>query len=312
MSDTFPHLQLRQLRQLIAVAQAGSIRRAAESLAIAQPALSRSIRSLEEQLQVKLMTRGPRGIELTDYGSKLVDYAKIVETHLHFAHEEIEDMRGGKEGRVRLGIGPFEGAMIVSEAVDRFLENRPGAEVAIIEGNFDNLMPLLQSGDIDLMLGPTSPRNVTPGLKSEILMELEPVPVVRAEHPLAKSNQVMFEQLADQQWILPFRGTTARDERDNLFRRHGLSPPKSPIEAAPSLTSKALVLRRDVIAILPRQLLEPELDTGKLIILPVDGGEFTVRVQLTTREFGKLPPACRDMIAYIRAVCAETPPLSAS
>ena len=56
---------------------------------------------------------------------------------------------------------------------------------------------------------------------------------------------------------------------------------------------------------MPRQLVQPEIDQGRLKLLPVASDEFMVKVQLTTRDFGKLPPACRDMIAHIKAICAS-------
>ena len=305
MNDALPHLQLRQLRQLVAVSEAGSIRRAAETLAIAQPALSRSMRSLEEQLEVKLMTRGPRGIELTEYGESLVDYAKIIETNLRFASEEIEDLRGTNGGRVRIGIGPFEGAGIVDTAIHQLMEKRPNAEIAIYQGNFDSLSPRLVNGELDMMCGPASQANPDPGLSVELLTQMQPVVIARQEHPLAQKNKVTIKDLSAVEWSLPYKGTVAREEWETLFTRNGLPPPRAPIECPPSTTSKRIAMRRDVVCLLPRQLLEPELSQGKIKVLPIDNNQFVIRVYLTTREFGKLPPACRDMITELRNVCAE-------
>ena len=106
------HLQLKQFRQLITIAEKGSIRRAAEELSISQPALSRSIRGIEENLSVKLMNRGPQGVELTAYGQTLVNYGKIIEFNIRFAAEEFDELRGNKEGEVKLGIGPLEGITV--------------------------------------------------------------------------------------------------------------------------------------------------------------------------------------------------------
>lgn len=305
MEDALPHLQLRQLRQLVAVAEAGSIRGAAEVLAIAQPALSRSMRALEEQLEVKLMTRGPRGIELTEYGQTLVDYAKIIETNLRFASEEIEDLRGVNGGHVRIGVGPFEGASILHHAINNLLDKRPSADVGIYQGNFDSLMPQLVSGELDMIIGPGNLNGSVPSLNMEVLAQLHPALVARAEHPLTEKNFVTLEDLSAAKWVLPYRGTIARAEWENLFIRHGLVPPRAPIEGPPSTLTKLMVKQRDIVSLMPRQLLEPELTEGTIKILPVENIDFSVRVQLTTRDFGKLPPACRDMIFEIKKVCAE-------
>ncbi|MBT4940290.1 MAG: LysR family transcriptional regulator [Rhodospirillaceae bacterium] len=300
-----PHLQLKQLRQLIMVAEKGSIRQAAEALSIAQPALSRSIRSIEESLQVKLMNRGPRGIELTEYGKTLVSYGKIIEANLRFASEEIDELRGSKEGHVNLGIGPFEGFTIAHIAIDRLLERRPDAEISVIEGDFDVLSAKLLVGEIDIMLGPSQLNNSTPGLNTEILAESRPVLVVRAEHPFANLNQVSLKKLSEAGWILPPSDARARPRLNNVFIRHGLVPPKGPIEMAPGAAAIALLRRRDLIGMLSRQQIGHELQEGSMKVLPIDNDDFVLPMQLTTREFGKLAPACRDMISEIKAVCLE-------
>jgi DNA-binding transcriptional LysR family regulator len=305
LTSAMPHLQLKQLRQLIMVAEKGSIRQAADALSIAQPALSRSIRSIEESLQVKLMNRGPRGIELTEYGKTLVNYGKIIESNLRFASEEIEELRGSKEGHVNLGIGPFEGFTIAHIAIDRLLDKRPDAQVSVIEADFDLLSAKLLVGEIDIMLGPAQLTKTTPGLNTEILAESCPVLVVRAEHPLAKVNHVSLKVLSESDWILPPAEARARPRLNNVFIRHGLIPPKGPIEMAPSAAAIALLKRRDLIGMLSRQQLEHELSEGSMKILPVDNDDFILPMNLTTREFGKLAPACRDMIAEIKAVCLE-------
>ncbi len=305
MNTSMPHLQLKQLRQLITVAEKGSIRQAAEALSIAQPALSRSIRSLEENLQVKLMNRGPRGIELNDYGKTLVNYGKIIETNLRFASEEIDELRGSNEGHVNLGVGPFEIFPVAHIAIDRLLENRPNAQVSVIQGDFDDLSARLLVGEIDIMLGPSQLNNTTPGLNTDILTETRPVLVVRAEHPFANLNQVSLEILSKADWILPPADVRARPRFNNIFIRHGLVPPKVSIEMAPGTASVALLKRRDLIGMLSRQQIAHEIAEGSMKILPVEHFDFALPMQLSTREFGRLSPACRDMISIIRTVCKE-------
>jgi len=302
---SMPHLQLKQLRQLITVAEKGSIRQAADALSIAQPALSRSIRSIEESLQVKLMNRGPRGIELTEYGKTLVNYGKIIEANLRFASEEIDELRGSKEGQVNLGVGPFEGFTIAHIAIDRLLENRPNAQVSVIEGDFDELSAKLLVGEIDIMIGPAQLTRTTPGLNTEVLTESKPVLAVRAEHPFASLNQVSLKLLSEADWILPPTDARARPRLNNIFIRHGLVPPKGPIEMAPGTAAVALLKRRDLIGMLSRQQIAHEIAEGSMKILPVEDDDFVLPMQLTLREFGRLSPACRDMISEIRAVCKE-------
>jgi len=305
MKTHLPHIQLKQLRQLIVIAENGSIRKAAEELSIAQPALSRSLRALENGLQVKLMNRGPRGIELTEYGTTLVEYARIIETNLRFASEEIEELRGAREGHVRLGVGRFEGSSVVPLAVNRLLSQRPNAEIAVVEGDFTMLSADLIAGELDMILGPSDPNSSALGLNSMVLAMARPVVAVRSEHPLAKRNDVSFSELAEQDWVMPFKGHRARVRLENIFIRQGLTPPRTPIECMPTATAAAILQARNLISLMPRQLVQREIEHGTIKVLPVETDEFTLTVQLTTREFDRLSPACRDMIAYIKEVCAE-------
>jgi len=301
----FPRLSLKHLRQLMAIADKGSLRQAAEALALAQPALSRSIKGLEDDLQVKLMNRGPRGVELTSFGETLVNHARLIEANLRFAEEEFEELRGAGAGHVKLGIGPFEGNSIVHIAVDRLLAKRPDAVVNVTVGSFEPLLKNLLAGELDMMLGPHSENDALPGIKFEILTHSRPVIAVRSGHAVLKENKVDFERLAELEWVLPRRGNRARTRLENVFIRQGLVPPKCPVENSPSALTVALIEQRDLIALLPRQLIRHEVEKGSIKILPIDTDEFILPVQLTTREFGRLSPACKAMIAEIRQVCLE-------
>ena len=298
-------LQLKQLRQLVKVAEKGSIRQAAEALSITQPALSRNIRAIEDNLQVKLMERGPRGVALTSFGDALVAYAKIIEANLRFAADEIDDLKGIKGGSVKIGIGPFEGFMVMHIAIDRFLRQRENSEVSLIEGDFDDLSLKVLSGEIDFMFGPTHFGDPTPGLNSEVLAEFHPILAVRAEHPLLRRNRVTFHELSEADWILPPKEVRARARLNNIFLSRGLVPPKGPIEMTPGQATIALLRRHDLVTFLSRQQVARELAEGAIRALPVDEPEFALPMQLTVREFGELSPACKDMIVEIKNACRE-------
>ena len=305
MNTAVQHLQLKQFRQLVTIAATGSIRQAAEILSISQPALSRSIRTIEDSMSVKLMNRGPRGVELTEFGQTLVDYGKQIEFSVRFAGEEIEELRGKKEGDIKLGIGPYEGVSVVHIAIDRLLKKRPDARISVMENDFGVLATALIDGEIDIMVGPSIAEKRTPGLKTEILAETEVVFVVRTEHPLAHLDQVSLEIICEAEWILPTAQTRAQTFFDNFFINEGHAPPKGPIIMTPGPAAIALLKRRDLVTMISRELIQEELTSRKFKVLSVSNKSLTLPLQLTTREFGKLGPACRDMISVIRHVCCE-------
>lgn len=306
IASAFSKLTLKQLRQLVVVADCGSIRAASKLLFIAQPALSRSIRTLEEQLGITLVERGTGGIALTRFGDALLRHAKVIEASLRFATEEIDEMRGLGFGSIRIGIGPLEGYTIAHLAIDRLLNRRPEIDITIIEGPYDFLEGQLLSGNVDFILGPGPQDNLDHSLSWEILAQNRRVIAVRSGHPLARKKKVTISELGRQDWVLPRKNTLARVRLDNVFLHHGLRPPKGSIQAyTPSATIVALVLQRDLVALLPRALIKHELRLKQIKALPIDDKPFTVPVMLTQREPNRYPPACQELMAEIRKVCVE-------
>lgn len=304
-NTVLPRLQIKQLRQLQVIAEKGSIRQAAEVLSVAQPALSRSIRMLEDELQTKIMNRGPRGIEMTEFGNTLLGYGKIIEANLRCLMEDLEETRGGSHGHVRIGVGPFEGFTLANIAIERFLKIRPEAVVQIIEGNFEDHSKRLLSGDLDIMFGPQNESGPTAGFRGELLAYSTPVIAVRSQHPLAKKKKVTFEMLADAEWINSPRGEEARARGDNIFARHGLVPPKCRVESRAGPIAAAMLLERDVVAMLPKPLLKYQIDLGLVKVLDVPTDEFKLPVQLTTLEHGAMTASHREMVKILKEVCRE-------
>jgi len=301
----FPRLQLRQLRHLQMISECGSIRRAANELSVTQPALSRSIRLLEEDLGFKLMNRGPRGVELTESGRVLVENGNLIEANLRSTTEQLEELHGAGLGTVRLGVGPYEGSTIAHLAIARLLEARPSSVIQVFEGNYESLLNLILAGEIDIMLGPQDESGPVDGLIGEILTYTTPVIAVRSQHPLANEKEVTIGMLANEEWVLAIKGHEARARRDNFFTRHGYEPPDCKVESLAGPLAAALLLERDIIALLPKPLISYQIDLGLVKLLPVPTDEFRLPVQLTSRELSALTPTCSALVEHIKNVCRE-------
>src|SRR5262245_12821162 len=153
---SFRHLDLKHLRQLTEVADKGSIRAAAESLAITQPALSRSIRSIENELGLKLIERGPRGAELTPAGARLLSYARIIDANLTSAENDLRGLRdrsGGTE-QIAFGMSWLTEQLIGAQLIGRVLRERPGVRLTTQVGDYESLAPRIASGRLDFFVGP--------------------------------------------------------------------------------------------------------------------------------------------------------------
>lgn len=294
---SFRHLDLKHLRQLTEVADKGSIRAAAESLAITQPALSRSIRSIENELGLKLIERGPRGAELTPAGARLLSYARIIDANLTSAENELKGLRdrSSRTEQIAFGMSWLTEALIAAQLIERVLRNRPGIRLATTVGDFESLAPKLASGRLEFFVGPPPIGGRHPGITTQPLTEFPAAVVVRAAHPLAKQKDVTVQDLVKAQWILPVAGTIPRITYDNSFLRRGVAPPEPLFEVQPlSPVIRQLLRESDLVTILPVVVVEDEVAAGELKVLPFDD-EIAFQIHLTQRQV-RYPSAARDYV----------------
>jgi len=306
MSSTKQRIQLKQLSQLLVIAEEGSFRKAADKLNLTQPALSRSIQALEKNLQVNLMERGPRGVVLTIFGETLVKHSKIIDSAVEYAVDDIDDMRGERSGVIKMGAGMLSGYIFAPQAITRLLDRRPDTKVIVVEGTYDTLTPQLLEGDLDFIFGPSNPDGPVSGLCHEIVANIGIVFAVREGHPLAKKKKVSFADLSSVPWIFPSQGSGLYQQLQSIFKNQGLPLPCSEIDVESHSLTKAMLLSRDLVAMIPHQIIHFELQQGLVRELPLFSDEMERPIYLVKREIGDLPPACRELITELRAVCEKT------
>lgn len=307
--DAIGHLELRQLRYLAAVAETGSISGAARILHIAQPAVSRTIQNVEERLGVQLFERRSRGVAATPYGAVLVRHFRLIEANLRHAADDFGALQGVPSAQIRVGVGPIEAAAIMAEALSRFLRRHGATQVIVREGFYAMLEPALLEGDLDLIVGGggrSAEASTMANLRLEVLGHVRPAIVVRREHPLSRKTHVSLSDLQAAEWILPHGSGAPYAAFLEAFARNGLVAPAGRVQAATtSWTALGLVLRNDVVALLPQQLIWRELETGALKALAVGEDFYAFPAFLVTREDEPLQGAARDLLAEIRTVCHE-------
>jgi DNA-binding transcriptional LysR family regulator len=300
------HLDLKHLRQLIEVADKGSIRSAAESLAITQPALSRSIRAMEDELGVKLVERGPRGAELTPVGTRLLKYSRIIDANLALAEKELRGYRDSHSRieQIAFGMSWLTEALIAGPLIERVLRARRGIRLATTVGDYESLAPKLMSGRLDFFIGPPPIEGQVAGITTQPLREFPAVAVARGGHPLARRSEVTIADLVAAQWILPAAGTLPRITYDNYFLRHGVAAPEAMFEVQPlSPVIRKLILDSDLVTILPLVVVQPEIASGQLRVLPFDD-HIVFPIHLTERQMRDPSPARDYVIGEVEALFA--------
>jgi len=191
------------LRQFLAVANEGSLTAAAQKLALTQPALTKSIRRLEQELGAPLFERLPRGIALTVYGKTLLPHAQRIVAECRLADLELQSFGMGHTGLLKIGAGLMFGATLVPSAISRLYGQYPGVAFQVISGVTEVNFPLLRMGELDLMFGLLPPLDTIPDyLTWRPIMELNSRVVAGASHPLAGRSAVGVEDLADYPWVV--------------------------------------------------------------------------------------------------------------
>lgn len=143
-------MELRHLRAFLHVAELKSISAAAQRLGLAQPALSRHIRLLEEEFGVRLLQRHGRGVILNDQGKILMERATRILRELDEAREELRGASSGLDGEVSIGLTPTVSAMLSTSIVEKLKSEHPNLRPRVVSGYSAHIFDWLQRGKIDV------------------------------------------------------------------------------------------------------------------------------------------------------------------
>lgn len=294
------HLSLRHLTLIDAIAREGTLLAAAQSVGLTQSAVTKALQEAEAVTQTRLFDRTNRGVRATQAGEVLVAHARLVLTQLRHAGQELEDLRSGSGGRVAVGVLVSAAVSILPTAIAAVRQQRPKLAVKVIEGTNDVLMPLLRSGELDLVIGRLPAFSSGSGIAEETLCEDYARIVVRVGHPLLAKAGLGLADLMDQPWILPRQETSLRRQIDEGFRQMGLRAPTNSVESVSILTNRALVLRADYLAVWPVQLARFEADLGLVRALDIPLPTTQMPIGISTRRDARLSPAAETLIAALR------------
>ena len=166
------HVEMRQLQYLVAVADAGSVTRAAELLHVVQPAVTRQIHNLEGELGVALFERSRAGMRPTEIGTQVVERARRALTELERAREEARSSGAGLHGIVTVGLLASTASLLAVPLVAAVTERHPGVRLRVVTGFGGHLSRWLEAGDVDVALTynqpPAAALDVKPLLEEDL------------------------------------------------------------------------------------------------------------------------------------------------
>ena len=260
-------MKLNQLRDMVAIVERGSLRAAARHLELAQPALTRSIRTLERELGTTLFEREARGMVLTPMGKLFYQRASSVVNELRRAREELEQTSGDLQGTVVAGLSIMPHVGMLPSALPAFRKKFPKVKLKIIEGLYPAIEAGLRDGSIDFYLGASPQSSPAPGLVTEVLFANTRTIVGRKNHPL--SNATSIHDLQDAEWATTSVNYNASDDLNELFTSFNMPDPKIMLHAHSTMSVMVALAYSDLLAILPVQWNEFPLTRSALQVIHV-------------------------------------------
>lgn len=306
------NLKLRHLQLLVALDQFRHLGRAAEFLALTQPAVSKTLAEIERLFDLALFTRSTRGTEPTAYGASVVRFARSVLADFDRTRDEIAAVASGAAGRVRVGAMVVATPVLLAQAVARLKARSAQTTVLVEEGDLTRLLPRLRLGELDLFVGRLEPGYAAPDLETEALYPEPMCLVVRPGHPLAAQRRVAWPALARLPWVMPPPWASSRVKLHQMFYKHRHDPPVDVVETASFLAALTFVQSRDAVAFWARSVARHHQGLGLVQVLDTAVPIELPPVGLITLRGRGLPPAARALVEALRGVAAElSTPLSA-
>lgn len=259
-------MELSQLRTLIHVAELGSLSKAADRLHIAQPALSRQIRLLEEELGVRLFERHGRGMIVTDQGQDVLRHAMSVMAELEEMRAAVSDEETSLRGHIAIGMPPTVADILTEPLVRAFRATHPDATLRIVSAYSGYLLDWLHRGQIDvaILYDPKSART----LRVHPLLEETLFLIGPPDSGLTLDRPVSFSDLEQQSLLLPSAGHGLRAILDQLAAEKSIDI-NVRVEADSYSSLKTLVRFGHGATILPLAPIHRDLAAGELCAAPL-------------------------------------------
>jgi len=293
-------LKLQRIEHFIEVVEAGSIRGAARRLSMSQPALTRSLQQLEEDLGVRLMQRGVRGTSLTQAGSTFLARARVAHAELRKAAEEAKRTIDDTSGLMTFGVSPVGASLLLPELVTTLQRQQPRTRIRILEMPPSAVLPMVRDGVLELAVTQRTRANLDAGLRYRPLFHIQLRIAARPGHPLAGTREL--HELAGSSWLAPTAPGISDDIITQSFLAIGLPAPVPAVHCGSYFVALDLTAATDMLIPVPPPLLRSCIAAGKLIEIPLSKPLVPLRVGLYTRADSPPTPATKAATQIIVAI----------
>ncbi len=292
-------IRLRHLHTFVAVAQQGTLGRAAETLNLSQPALSKTLNELEQLTGTRLFERGRLGAQLTLVGEQFLTHAVKVLDALNTAGQALNRKEGLSNDIVRIGALPTAALGILPSVIGQFHQQQKDITLQVATMNNTMLLAGLKSGEIDIGIGRMSDPELMSGLNYELLFLESLKLVVRPGHPLLQET-VTLSRVMEWPVVVSPKGTLPRQNAEALLQSQGCKIPTGCIETLSASLSRQLTVDYDYVWFVPSGAVKDDLRRGLLAALPIPTQGAGEPIGILTRVDATLTAGSQTLLSAIR------------
>lgn len=287
-------MDIRHLEYFTEVAKHLNFTKAASTLHISQPSLSKTIKSMEEELGVPLFYRSFRQLELTDAGKALLQNANHVLHAYHNLTSELNDVMELKKGEIRIGIPPIIGAAFCSKLISHYVDLFPLINISLIEVGTKKIKDGINDGTLDVGFVCNNPL-YKKGVESIQLLNDPLMLVMHANHPLHKKKQIDFPDIADEAFVMYRQDFSLYDSILEECSAHNFFP-NIVCESSQKDFIIEMVEAKLGVALLPSKICE-NINNENIIAIPFTKPNLHLELGMIWKKDNYLSFAVREFIS---------------
>jgi DNA-binding transcriptional LysR family regulator len=295
-------IKLQDVHILMAVAQAGSMGKAAQQLNTSQPNISKSIADLERALGVRLLDRQRQGIKPTEYGRALLEGGAAVFDELRQTVKSIEFLADPTVGEVRVGCNTFLATSFVSAIIDRLSQRYPRIVFHLVTATYATLHRELSERNVDFCIARRLDAVADERMRYEFLFEDTFFVAAGTQSQWVRRRKIELADLMNESWVLPPRDSIVGSAAMKAFRANGLDYPRTTVVTNSIEARIRLMATGRYLSIFPSSILRFSPTRTELRALPVKQQFARGSVEIVTLNNRTLSPVAQLFIDTAREV----------
>lgn len=299
-------IKFRHIQSFVEICREGSFKAAADKLSLTQPAISKTLKELEQILGQTLLIRDRGGVSVTREGDVFLRFAKMSVASLQ---QGIDGMTHGA-ATVSLSVGalPSVAARLIPSVVVRFNKDAPDAVLRIADGPIGYLVERLKLGELDIVIGRMGPYAQMQGVSFAPLYRERVSIVVRAGHPILSDPQL--SRLTEWPVVYPSENSAIRPTVDRFLVEQGIAEVPRRIETVSGAFGRVHVRNSDAIWFISEGVVANEIEQGLLVALPVNTDTTLGPIGIMARDDWEAPPIARQFREVIDRTIRDMPEIT--